>query len=380
LKNLFVEDFDIKRIIAALQIETSLIFNESSTLIVFDEIQEAPKAISSLKYFFENFPQYHIISAGSLLGISVRNNDSFPVGKVDFLDLYPLDFKEFILASGEQGLESILNGRDWKLISTFKQKLISLLRQYYFTGGMPEAVLSYTQDHDFDEVRRIQERILTGYEYDFSKHAPNSIVPKIRMLWNSIPSQLSKENKKFIYGIIKEGSRAKDYENALLWLIDCGLVHKVSRVSKSALPLKAYEDISSFKLFIVDIGLLCAMANLDKKTILDGNVVFEEFKGSITEQFVLQQLIREKAFSVFYWSLEKSAAEVDFLVQLENKIIPIEVKAEENLRSKSLKVYFEKYQPETVIRTSLSDYREESWLINIPIYAINDLALSVRTK
>lgn len=373
LKNLFANDFNINRIITALQIETGILFEAKNTLIIFDEIQEATSAITSLKYFYENAPEYHVIAAGSLLGVALHQQTSFPVGKVNFLDLYPLTFSEFLEAGGQKNLSSLLISKDWNLIKTFKQKLIESLRQYYFVGGMPEAVSALYDNNDFNEVREIQNRILQGYEQDFSKHAPIEIVPKIRLLWNSIPAQLAKENRKFIYGIIKKGARAKDYEIAIAWLINCGLIHKVSRVSKPSIPLKAYADFSAFKLFLVDIGLLSAMCNIDVKTLLKGNAIFEEFKGAITEQFVLQQLVAEKNFNVYYWSAEKSTAEIDFLIQYKDRIIPIEVKAEENLQAKSLKMFCQKYNPQQAIRTSMSDYRKESWLINVPLYAINEL-------
>ena len=374
LGQIFEPNFDIKRILTALQIETGVTCYPESTLIIFDEIQEAPAALTSLKYFYEDAPEYHVIAAGSLLGVALNQNISFPVGKVDFLDLFPLNFTEFLAALGQKKLIMLLENEEWDLIKTFNNKYIDLLKQYYYVGGMPEPVNTFCKDNDLKKVREIQKNILQAYEQDFSKHAPLSIVPRIRMLWNSIPAQLSKENRKFIYGIIKKGARAKDYEIALSWLIDCGLVHKVNRVTKPAIPLKAYFDFSAFKLFIVDTGLLAAMGNIDAKSLLKGNMIFEEFKGAITEQFVLQQLLTIKEFDIFYWSTEKSSAELDFLLQTENKIIPIEVKAEENLQAKSLKVYHQKYKPKISIRTSMSDFRKESWLINIPLYAINQLA------
>ena len=373
LKNIFTDDFDIRLIITALQIETGITIDAHNTLIILDEIQEAPGALTSLKYFQENAPQYHIISAGSLLGVALNKHTSFPVGKVDFLDLYPLSFTDFLDALGEKPLLDLLKSNDWTLIKNFKAKYIQLLKQYYYIGGMPEAVLSFSKYSDFNEVRNIQKRILTAYEQDFSKHAPNEIVPRIRMLWNAIPAQLAKENKKFIYGVIKQGARAKDYELAMLWLIDCGLVHKVNRASKPAIPLKAYEDFSAFKLFMVDIGLLGAMVDIDVKTLLEGNIVFEEFKGALTEQFVLQQLVVNKEFATYYWSAENATAEIDFLVQYAGQVVPIEVKAEENLQAKSLKTFYQKYKSLTAIRTSMSDFRKEDWLTNLPLYAISEL-------
>ena len=373
LKSLFVDNFDIQRIIAALQIESGLQINSENTLIILDEIQESAGAITSLKYFCENAPQYHIIAAGSLLGVALHNHTSFPVGKVEFLELNPLNFTEFLLALDQQSLLNLIKSKDWLLIKSFKEKFIQLLRQYYYIGGMPEAVLSYSTLSNFKEVRVIQKRILLAYEHDFSKHAPIEIVPRIRMLWNSIPAQLAKENKKFIYGAVKLGSRAKEYELALSWLIDCGLVHKVCRVSKPGIPLKAYEDVAAFKLFIVDVGLLGAMGDIDVRTLIEGNRIFEEFKGAMTEQYVLQQLTTLSDLVIYYWSAERSTAEIDFLVQYSGKVIPIEVKAEENLQAKSLKTFCQKYPPQKAIRTSMSDYRKEDWLTNLPLYTISEL-------
>lgn len=374
LKTLFVDDFDIHRIIAALQIESGIQINSENTLIIFDEVQEAEGALTSLKYFSENAPQYQIIAAGSLLGLALHKLTSFPVGKVEFLNLKPLNFSEFLMALDKQPLLNLLTSRDWILIKSFKEKYIQLLRQYYYIGGMPEAVLSYSMQKDYRDVRSIQKRILTAYEQDFSKHAPNEIVPRIRMLWNSIPAQLAKENRKFIYGAVKSGSRAKDFELALAWLIDCGLVDKVCRVSKPGIPLKAYEDYGAFKLFITDIGLLGAMGDIDVRTLIEGNVIFEEFKGAMTEQFVLQQLTTIPDLVIYYWSAERSTAEIDFLVQHSGGVIPIEVKAEENLQAKSLKVFCQKYSTELAIRTSMSDFRKDDWLTNLPLYAISEIA------
>jgi len=373
LKDIFNTDFDIQRILTALQIETGIIASRQNTLIVFDEIQEAPKAITSLKYFYENDPEYHIVAAGSLLGVTLHQHVSFPVGKVEFMDLYPLNFVEFLKALKQDQLVSLLETYHVELIKSFKSKFIHYLKQYYFIGGMPEAVSAFVRNNDFTEVRTIQKTILQAYEQDFSKHAPVDIIPRIRMVWNSIPSQLAKENRKFIYGIIKEGARAKDFELSINWLMDSGLVHKINRINKSAIPLKAYVDLSAFKLYIVDVGLLNAMGNIELKTLLEGNSIFMEFKGAVTEQFVLQQLICNQCFDIYYWSADKSTAELDFVVQYKNTIVPIEVKAEENLQAKSLKVFHQKYKPAVTVRTSMSDYRKESWLTNIPLYMINFL-------
>ncbi|NGM67375.1 ATP-binding protein [Sphingobacterium sp. SGR-19] len=369
IRDLFKLDFNIDRILLGLQIETGMPI-DADTLIIFDEIQESPEAITSLKYFYENAPQYDIICAGSLLGVALTRHTSFPVGKVEFLDLYPLRFSEFAAALGERALVTLLENPDWTLIAGFSSRYVELLRQYYYVGGMPEAVTAFAENKNFQQVREIQKRILAAYEQDFSKHAPSSIVPRIRMLWNSIPAQLAKENKKFIYSIIRQGARAKDYELAIAWLIDCGLVHRVHNVTKPGIPLKAYEDFNSFKIFLVDVGLLGAMTDLDVRTLLEGQALFQEFKGALTEQYVLQELTARGDMSIYYWSLENSRAEIDFLIQKNGKIIPIEVKAEENLQAKSLRVYYDKYKPDTAIRTSMSNYREEDWMTNIPLYAL----------
>jgi len=380
LKSLFSDDFDIHRVIVALQAESGLTIHADNTLLIFDEIQAVPEAITALKYFYEDAPEYHIIAAGSLLGVALHSNISFPVGKVDFMELYPFSFLEFLNSTGDSGLIEILHSADWKLITAFKSKYIERLRQYYFVGGMPEAVMKFCENFNFMDVRNIQKQILNAYDQDFSKHAPIEIVPRIRIIWNSIPAQLAKENRKFFYGLIKEGARAKDYELALLWLIDCGHIHKVSRVTKPAIPLKAYEDSNSFRLFMVDIGLLSAMGDIDSKTLIEGNAIFSEFKGALTEQYVLQQLISSEEYVIYYWSAERSTAEVDFVVQYNGMAIPIEVKAEENLHAKSLKVYNEKFTPKLAIRTSMSDFRLQDWLTNLPLYAISELKMLVRHK
>lgn len=373
MEELFKNDLIPSKIIEGLQIETGEKIKPQETLIIFDEIQEVPRALTSLKYFQEEAPEYDIIAAGSLLGVALHSGTSFPVGKVQFLDLYPLNYKEFLKALGEDELLGLLEKSDFELIKVFKTKFIETLKQYYFIGGMPEVVYNFIENRDYKQVREIQNKILYSYEQDFSKHAPNEIVPKLRMLWNNIPSQLAKENKKFIYGLIREGARAREFELAMMWLIDCGLIYSVSKVSKPNLPLAAYQDFNSFKLFLVDTGLLGAMAGLNEKTLLEGNSIFTEFKGALTEQFVLQQLKSIKDISIFYWSAEKSKAEIDFIIQSENKVIPIEVKAEENLQAKSLKAFYEKYGNKYCVRTSMSDYREQEWIKNVPLYLINEL-------
>lgn len=372
MKELFSRNMDVKRLILGLEIYSGLKINPDTTLIIFDEIQEAPFALSGLKYFFEDAPEYQIVCAGSLLGIALHEGTSFPVGKVDFLKLYPLSYMEFLLAMGEKQLADLLKTGDYALIEGFRELYTEYLKQYFFVGGMPEAVLNFSIEKDFNEVRQIQKRILDAYEQDFSKHAPVDTVPKIRTVWNSIPSQLAKENKKFLYGLVREGARAKDYEAAIMWLSDCGLVHKVSRVNKPGLPLKAYEDLKAFKLYLLDIGLLGCMTGIRALAILEKNKLFVEFKGLMTEQYVLQQLITKENLSVYYYTNDRGNCEVDFLVDTGEKVIPVEVKAEVNLMAKSLKTYCGKYEPETAVRTSLSDYKKESWLTNLPLYAIDN--------
>jgi hypothetical protein len=376
LKTIFDDNFDVQRICLALELISNKQINSENTLIIFDEIQEVPRAITSLKYFQENMPELKIIAAGSMLGVALHGDVSFPVGKVDFLNLYPLTFVEFLNAIGETRLVSLLLSNDWDLIKSFKTKYIDLLKHYYFVGGMPEVVKSFIEKKDFNVVRKNQMQILNAYEQDFSKHAPNDVVPRIRMIWNSIPNQLSKESKKFIYGIIKHGARAKDFELAMQWLIDCGLIYKISRISKASIPLKAYEDFGSFKIFMVDVGLLCAMVNIEAKTLIDGSSIFEEFKGAVSEQYVLQQMVANDKYNIFYWTSENpnSQAEVDFVVQYIDKILPIEVKANENLQAKSLKSFVQKFPHAKAVRTSMSDYRKEDWLTNLPLYAINRIS------
>lgn len=374
LKSLFSADFDINRISTAIRIETGILVEPENTLLIFDEIQEAQGGLTALKYFYENAPEYHIVSAGSLLGVALNSHTSFPVGKVDFLDLHPFDFVEFLEALKENALVELLKAHNWELIKTFRLRYIERLKHYYYVGGMPEAVLSFSETNDFMAAREIQQRILTAYEQDFSKHAPNQIVPRIRMLWNSIPAQLAKENRKFIYGIMRQGARAKDYELAMSWLIDCGLVYKVNNVTKPVLPLKAYEEFGAFKLFVGDIGLLSALSGLDVRSILEKNTSLEEFKGALTEQYVLQQLIAQREAIIYYWSPDHARVEIDFLLQIGGQIVPLEVKAAENLKSKSLRTYYEKYGPKNVIRTSLSDFRQQDWMTNLPLYAIHELS------
>ena len=373
MAELFASDLDTDRLIMGLELYAGHKIDPDNSLLIFDEVQEVPRALASLKYFYENTPQYHIVCAGSLLGIALHQGTSFPVGKVDFLKLYPLSFKEFLMATDKERFAELLDKQDFGMITCFKQTYIDSLKQYYFIGGMPEAVQSFAENKDFNEVREIQKRILAAYEQDFSKHAPNEIVPRLRRVWNSIPSQLAKENKKFIYGLVRDGARAKDYETAIMWLSDCGLVHKVSRVNAAGIPLRANEDLKAFKLFVVDVGLLGCMAGLRQRTLLDGNALFVEFKGALTEQYVCQQLKTIEDLEVYYYTNDRGSCEVDFVVDTGEQIVPVEVKAEVNLRAKSLKTYQEKFSPEVSIRTSMSDYKKEEWLVNLPLYAIDQL-------
>lgn len=369
MRAVFEEDYDIDRILMAINIETKVPIIPEKTLIIFDEIQEAPKAISALKYFCEEAPEYAVVAAGSLLGVAIHEGVSFPVGKVDILTLEPLNFREFLMAVGETQLAELLEKKEYKLIAAFRSKYIDWLKKYYYIGGMPEVVVEFLETKDFSVVRQLQKNILDLYESDFSKHTGESILPRIRMVWNAIPMQLAKENKKFFFGKIKEGARAKDFEIAIEWLLDCGLIKKVYRVTKPGMPLKAYIDLPAFKIYLLDVGLLGAMSDLDAESILEGNEVFKEFKGALTEQYVLQQLVSDTVYCPYYYS-ESAHNEIDFIVQKGKNIVPIEVKAEENLRAKSLRVYCGKYNPEYAVRTSMSDYREEEWMVNIPLYAV----------
>lgn len=371
--DVFKQDYNIDRILMAINIETGVKIVPNETLIIFDEVQENPRAIASLKYFCEDAPEYAVIAAGSLLGVAIHKGISFPVGKVDTLELHPLSFREFLLAVGEAGLVTLLDNKDTSMMEVFRDKYVDWLKKYYYIGGMPEVVSSFVENKDFSEVRYLQKKIIELYENDFSKHTTENELPRIRMVWNSIPMQLAKENKKFFFGKIKEGARAKDFEIAIEWLKDCGLIQKVYNVSKPAMPLKAYIEFSAFKLYLLDVGLLGALSELNVRSILNGNRIFEEFKGALTEQYVLQQLIADTEYTPYYFTEPKSEGEIDFMIQKEMDVIPIEVKAEENLRAKSLKVFCNKYHPNIAIRTSMSNYREQDWMINMPLWMISKI-------
>jgi hypothetical protein len=372
MARLFSGDLTAERLLAGLQLETGVAIEPGNTLIIFDEVQEAPGALVSLKHFNETAPQYDILAAGSLLGVALHEGVSFPVGKVEFMNLHPLSYDEFLRAMGKGRFADMLH-EDITMAGEFREAYVELLAQYYYVGGMPEPVFAFSQRRDYREARSIQQRILDGYEQDFSKHAPNDAIPRLRMLWQSVPSQLAREKRKFVYGKIKPGARAREYELALQWLLDCGLVHKVHRVTKPGLPLAAYADLSAFKLYPIDVGLLSARCGLDPRTLLEGSRVFEEFKGALAEQYVLQQLVSDGIEEAYYWSPDSGSAEVEFVVRRDGEVYPIEVKSAENLQAKSLRIYCEKYKPRACVRTSLSDFRRQDWLVNVPLYAIGSL-------
>ena len=369
LEHLFEKDFDMERILLELQIATHTTITPN-TLLLFDELQEVKRGVTALKYFQELLPDQPIIAAGSLLGIAMHRDDSFPVGKVDFLTLYPMSFFEFAEAMGEQLLVKQLKDQRWDIISKYSSRLETLLRQYFYVGGMPEVVSAFVQNKDFVQVRTIQRAILDSYDHDFSKHAPVREVPRIRMIWRSVSGQLSKENKKFIYGFLKQGARAKDFELSLSWLQDAGLIYKVHRAKVGRLPLSAYEDFAAFKVFLLDVGLLAALSGVEPQMLLEENELFKEFKGALTEQYVMQQLRSNRQNMIYYWSQDNSQGEIDFLVQQGVRIYPIEVKAEENLQSKSLRWFVEHNSGLHGVRFSMSGYKEQNWVTNFPLYSV----------
>lgn len=369
MQNMFV-DYDVDRIIRSMSAISGISIKPSTTLLILDEIQEVERGLASLKYFCEKAPEYHVAVAGSLLGITLHEGTSFPVGKVDLLYMYPMDFEEFLLAMGKEQLVELLRSNSWAALTPLRGMLTELLRQYYFVGGMPEAVKAYVERGDIWEVRSIHSKIIDAYRNDMSKHAPKQQVQRINMVWNSIPSQLARDNKKFIYVALRKGARANDFEIAIQWLVDSGLVHKVHRISKPVVPLKFYEDIASFKLFLLDCGLLGALSETPPEQILIGDNVFEEYKGAFTENYVLQQLKSLPSTFVYYYSNDNSTLEIDFVVQHEAHVIPIEVKAEENLRAKSLRQFVTDNSGLHGMRFSMSDYREQDWLTNVPLWAV----------
>lgn len=369
MQNMFV-DYDIDRIIRSMSAISGISIKPSTTLLILDEIQEVERGLASLKYFCEKAPEYHVAVAGSLLGITLHEGTSFPVGKVDMLYMYPMDFEEFLLAMGKEQLVELLRNNSWATLTPLRGMLTELLRQYYFVGGMPEAVKAYVGRGDIWEVRSIHSKIIDAYRNDMSKHVPKQQVQRINMVWNSIPSQLARDNKKFIYGALRKGARANDFEIAIQWLVDSGLVHKVHRISKPVVPLKFYEDMVSFKLFLLDCGLLGALSETPPEQILIGDNVFEEYKSAFTENYVLQQLKSLPSTFVYYYSNDNSTLEIDFVVQHEAHVIPIEVKAEENLRAKSLRQFVTDNSGLHGVRFSMSDYREQDWLTNVPLWAV----------
>lgn len=367
---LFTEDKDIKRIVLGLSAMTGTTIIPGKTLIFLDEIQEIPAAVSALKYFCEDMPDLHVVVAGSLLGVMNIEGESFPVGKVNIMHLYPMTFGEFLLAMDKKGLYDMLASHDYVTASSLSASYKEMLRQYYFTGGMPEAVLSFSKNRNIKEVRNIQNEILTSYMSDIAKHAGKES-QRIRMVWQSIPSQLAKENKKFIFGAVRKGARAADFEIAIQWLVDAGLVYKVERVRDAKIPLKFYEDPNAFKLYLVDIGLLGALTMVPPDQILIGDNVFKEYKGAFTENFVIQQLHTIPNLPVYYYSKDNSTLKIDFVVQVADKVMPVEVKAEENTKAKSLRTFvtsdFKQYNL-TGIRLSMKDYERQSWMVNVPLY------------
>ena len=344
------------------------------TLIVFDEVQAVPRALTALKYFNEEAPEYAVAVAGSLLGMALHSGISYPVGKVDFLDLHPMSFEEFLTADGEENLAEMIQMSNFDMLGVFAERMTDLLKRYYYVGGMPEAVQEYITTGDMSRVRAIQQAILSAYENDFSKHTTKEYAVRCRQIWQSIPSQLAKENKRFIFGAAREGSRGRDYAGALQFMVDCGLIHLVPRVSKAAIPLEAYKKQIGFKLFLADIGLLGAMTDLETRTLAEGDRLFQEFKGAYAEQFVCQELNAIEGMKLYYWSADNNPGEVDFLFHAGGTVYPIEVKAAENLKSKSLAAFCKRYDLHTGIRLSLSGYRDEGWMRNIPLYATGSLA------
>lgn len=370
IAEIFDRDFRTERIIADIEILTGQKIIPGKSLLFIDEVGEAPRALASLKYFCEDAPQYHVVVAGSLLGLAIHQGVSFPVGKVDEMTLYPLSFAEFVRA--RLGEQSYLRLKDAPLddLSSLKSFYMDALREYYFTGGMPEVVQGAVDGRDYQELRNIQKQILSDYMLDISKHAEPSILGRIHQVWSSIPQQLAKSNRKFIYGDVQKGARAKDFELAIEWLIDAGIIYKVSRVRKAGIPLKYYEDFSAFKLFLLDHGLMGAQTDAPVSEILLNKNVFEEYKGTFTEQYVFEQLICTAKTGIFYYDSENTKLELDFLIQDDKYLVPIEVKAEENVRSKSLRQFSKDYPNAKPVRISMSDYRVQDWMVNIPLYAV----------
>ena len=372
IADIFAENYDMSRVLMILSAITKQPINPGKTLIILDEIQELRKGLSSLKYFCEDAPEYHIAVAGSLLGVAMHQGESAPVGKVDILRLYPMSFEEYLLAKGEDRMLNILQNKDWTTTNMLHESLTLLLREFYFVGGMPEAVKTFLATNDANAVRKVQNDILFVYRSDMSKHVSPNEATRISMVWQSIPSQLAKENKKFIYGALRSGARAKDFEMAIQWLVDAGLVYRVSRVREVGMPLKFYEDFNAFKLFLLDVGLLGALCEMEPSQMLISNKVMTESMGAFTENHVLCQLMCTEDVHVYYYSREDSRLEIDFLVQRKGQIIPVEVKAEENLRSKSLRTFIEANPSFKAVRFSMSPFKDQDWMTNVPLYAVSE--------
>lgn len=370
MRQLFEVDYDINRILVALQAITGVKITPGDTLVILDEIQEIPRGLHSLKYFCEKAPEYHVMVAGSLLGVTIGKGESFPVGKVDMLYMYPMDYTEFLHATGKGEWTEILHSGDWSLIEMMKPKMVALLRQYYYVGGMPEVVKAFVENGDLKQVRTLQNEILEAYKRDISKHTSGTESARIRQVLDSLPMQLVKENKKFIYGAIRKGARAKDFELAIQWLLDAGIIYKVNRIKEAKVPLKFYEDMDAFKLFLLDCGLLACMVDAPADQMLVDNNVFTEFKGAFTEQYVMQQL-KVLGLTPFYWSSSKTSAEIDFVVQQGSRVVPIEVKAEVNVRSRSLSQFVKDNPGLKGLRISMKGYADQKWMENIPLVAMD---------
>lgn len=364
----FEKGGNVPDILLALSAISEVDITPGDTLVVLDEIQNCPKALEALKYICEDAPDVHVIVAGSLLGLSLHHGVSYPVGKVEELRLYPMTFIEFLNAMGKSRLADIITTQNWDVMTLIEAEYISLLRQYYYVGGMPAAVLAHVEQRGLKEIREIQQQIITDYRRDFSKHAPEREVPRINMVWDSIPAQLAKENKKFVYGAVKKSARAADFEMAIQWLIDAGLAYKMPRVNSAKMPLKFYEDANAFKLFMLDVGLMGAMAETSAQSMLVGNDIFSEYKGAFTELYVYTQL-KTLNLSLYYHSVDNSTIEIDFLTQWHDKVVPIEVKAEVNVKSKSLHTFINANPELKGIRYSMLPYKEQEWMTNIPLYA-----------
>ena len=368
-KELFTPDYDMDRILLSIQVITGVKVLPGKTLVILDEIQELERGLHSLKYFYEKSPQYHVMVAGSLLGITLGRGESFPVGKVDMLHMYPMNFSEFLDAMGKTELITLIHSKEWQVIELMKEKFEYLLRQYYYVGGMPKVVSKYVSNGDLAEVRKEQMAIVDAYRRDISKHTTNRESMRIGQVLDSLPSQLARENKKFVYGAVRKGARAADFELAIQWLVDAGIVLRVHRISEARMPLKFYEQLGAFKLFLLDCGLLACMADTAADQMLVDNKVFIEFKGAFTEQYVAQELV-SMGIKPYYWSNDRTPAEIDFVVQQDGKAIPIEVKASTNVRSKSLAQFIKDNEGLKGLRLSLCSYIDQSWMENIPLYAL----------